>query len=97
MTSPSTITPSRDLSARTALTRWWKAAFLVGGLALGLALPAAVSADPGDVGFAGPSGAGAGAAPSGSKPESKLWYNDGFWWGSLYDVGRVTSTSGSST
>ncbi|MGH3029981.1 MAG: calcium-binding protein [Gaiellaceae bacterium] len=37
-----------------------------------------------DVGFEGPSTVGAGAAPSGSKPESKLWWNDGLWWGSLW-------------
>jgi len=24
------------------------------------------------------------ADPTGEKPESKLWWNDGFWWGSLY-------------
>ena len=25
-------------------------------------------------------------APTGEKPESKLWWNDGFWWGSLYNA-----------
>src|SRR5512133_2179870 len=24
------------------------------------------------------------SAPTGEKPESKLWFNDGIWWGSLY-------------
>jgi hypothetical protein len=24
------------------------------------------------------------SGPTGEKPESKLWWNDGFWWGSLY-------------
>lgn len=24
--------------------------------------------------------------PTGEKPESKLWWNDGFWWGSLFDT-----------
>ena len=28
--------------------------------------------------------AGAGS-PTGEKPESKLWWNDGFWWGSLFN------------
>ena len=62
----------------------WVAAL---GFAIGLlvAVPAAASADPGDVGFVGP--AGPGGAPSGSKPESKLWFNDGFWWATLYDTG----------
>jgi hypothetical protein len=25
------------------------------------------------------------STPTGEKPESKLWWNDGFWWGSLWD------------
>ncbi len=25
------------------------------------------------------------SSPTGEKPESKLWWNDGFWWGSLYN------------
>ena len=25
------------------------------------------------------------SAPTGQKPQSKLWYNDGLWWGSLYN------------
>jgi uncharacterized repeat protein (TIGR02059 family) len=55
-------------------------------VALGLLLagPAIASADPGDIGFEGHNGPG--GAPSGSKPESKLWFNDGRWWASMYDV-----------
>ncbi|MGH3113555.1 MAG: hypothetical protein ACRDOP_08820, partial [Gaiellaceae bacterium] len=53
-------------------------------LAAGAFAPAFAKAAPGDVGFEGPSTVDAGAAPSGSKPESKLWWNDGFWWGSLW-------------
>ncbi|MEN9938000.1 MAG: hypothetical protein RLZZ387_4579 [Chloroflexota bacterium] len=30
------------------------------------------------------SGAKAVSAPTGEKPESKLWWHDGFWWGNLY-------------
>ncbi|MGZ9275854.1 MAG: CBM96 family carbohydrate-binding protein, partial [Candidatus Limnocylindrales bacterium] len=71
----------------TALRHWFRAVLVVLALGFMLALPSATSADPGDVGFQDMSGVGAGAAPSGSKPESKLWHNDGFWWGSLYDVG----------
>ena len=58
-------------------------------LAAGLFLlgPLAARADPGDVGFQGPDGTGAGAAPTGSKPQAKLWFNDGFWWASMWDVG----------
>ncbi len=40
----------------------------------------------GDAGYRGPSFEGARRSPSGSKPESKLWWNDGSWWGSLFDV-----------
>ena len=43
-------------------------------------------AAPGDIGYEGPPSNGSGAAPTGSKPESKLWWNDGFWWASMWDV-----------
>src|SRR5215203_165877 len=39
----------------------------------------------GDLGFAGPSTAGSGGAATGEKPESKLWWNDGRWWASMFD------------
>jgi hypothetical protein len=40
----------------------------------------------GDVGFRGPAyPAGTSGAPTTSKPESKLWWNDGFWWASMFD------------
>jgi hypothetical protein len=26
-----------------------------------------------------------GGSPTGSKPESKLWFNDGFWWSTMFD------------
>jgi PKD repeat protein len=47
------------------------------------------SADTGDVGYEDFSYSGA-SAPTESKPESKLWFNDGIWWASLYD--KATST-----
>jgi trimeric autotransporter adhesin len=58
-------------------------------VALGVAafsFPAAAKAAPGDIGYEGPSSTGAGTAPTGSKPESKLWWNDGFWWASMWDT-----------
>lgn len=67
--------------SRRALTRIVAILF---GLGLLLAVPAVASADPGDIGFQGH--AGPGGAPSGSKPESKLWFNDGQWWASMYDA-----------
>jgi PKD repeat protein len=46
---------------------------------------------PNDIGFqdhpyTGPGLPGAGTTPSASKPESKLWFNDGSWWGSLWST-----------
>jgi hypothetical protein len=56
-------------------------------LALGVLLvPGSASAAPGDVGAQGPSYAGT-ASPTGTKRnESVLWYNDGSWWGNLWDT-----------
>ena len=43
-------------------------------------------AQSGDVGYLGFSHGTSGvSAPTGEKPESKLWWNDGYWWGSLYN------------
>jgi len=78
-----------DDSGRSTARTFRRIATLGFALAVLLALPAAVSADPGDLGFEGPNGAGAGAAPTGSKPQAKLWFNDGSWWASMWD----TSTS----
>jgi hypothetical protein len=42
------------------------------------------TAAPGDVGYRDfQFGASCNSTPTGEKPESKLWWNDGFWWGSL--------------
>jgi trimeric autotransporter adhesin len=46
--------------------------------------PPSAAADPGDIGYEGPSTSGAQAALTGEKPESKLWWNDGFWWASMW-------------
>ncbi len=39
----------------------------------------------GDVGYKDFSYGGA-SAPTGQKPQSKLWYNDGLWWGVLFNT-----------
>jgi PKD repeat protein len=44
----------------------------------------AAQAAPGDIGFEGPSMVGSGGGATGDKPESKLWWNDGFWWASMW-------------
>ena len=38
-----------------------------------------------DVGHEDGSYAGAGAEPTGSKPQSKLWFNDGLWWADMFE------------
>lgn len=47
-------------------------------------------AAPGDIGIPGPSYAGTGGPPTGEKPESKLWWNDGRWWASMYSASDGT-------
>jgi len=51
-----------------------------------IAAPRAAAADPGDIGWEGPSFQGSSGSPTGSKPESKLWYNDGSWWAEMWDT-----------
>jgi PKD repeat protein len=53
-------------------------------VAVGLA-PAPASAATGDVGVQGASYSGV-TAPTGEKPESKLWFNDGRWWATMFDT-----------
>ena len=63
----------------------WVSLVVVGAVAFWLSNATAAKAAPGDIGFEGPSTAGAGAGgPTSEKPESKLWWNDGFWWGSMW-------------
>jgi PKD repeat protein len=38
----------------------------------------------GDVGYEGPSTAALSGSATGEKPESKLWWNDGIWWASMW-------------
>lgn len=58
---------------------------LVVSAAAGLVLSPAAQAAVGDVGTPGPSfsATAAGGSPTGEKPESKLWFHAGSWWGSL--------------
>jgi hypothetical protein len=56
-------------------------------LALGVLLvPGPASAAPGDMGTEGPSHAGTGTPTGSKRNESVLWYNDGSWWGNLWDT-----------
>src|SRR5215210_4966938 len=48
------------------------------------ALPVATASA--DIGIQNFSFSPLGGSPSGEKPESKLWYHDGFWWGALFNA-----------
>ncbi|HEX2105332.1 MAG TPA: PKD domain-containing protein [Solirubrobacteraceae bacterium] len=47
--------------------------------------PGVASAAPGDIGVEDFNYAPIGGSPTGPKPESKLWFNDGIWWASMFD------------
>lgn len=56
----------------------------------GLVVPVAATAATGDVGVEGPSHSGTGT-PTGTKRQTNsLWFNDGSWWGNLWDSGSST-------
>jgi hypothetical protein len=48
--------------------------------------PVTPAAAVADVGYEGPSFSSATGSPSGSKAQSKLWFNDGRWWASMFDT-----------
>jgi hypothetical protein len=48
------------------------------------AVSAAAQAATGDIGFRDQSFTPLGGSPTGTKPESKLWFNAGSWWASMY-------------
>ncbi|WP_251046599.1 Ig-like domain-containing protein [Arthrobacter sp. ISL-85] len=55
-------------------------------LGSGLVVPITASAATGDVGVEGPSHSGTGT-PTGTKRQTNsLWFNDGIWWGNLWDA-----------
>jgi hypothetical protein len=62
---------------------------IIGGLLLALCAPGVGPASVAlaakeDYGFSGPRHQGVGL-PTSDKPQSKLWFNDGLWWASLYN------------
>jgi len=47
--------------------------------------PEVVAPQQSQVGYVGPTyGSGANSTPTGEKPENKLWWNDGRWWGAMF-------------
>ena len=61
-------------------------AALLLALAAGLVGPVAASAAEGDVGVEGPSHSGTGTPTGNKRATSNLWFNDGLWWGNLWDT-----------
>ncbi|MCC6166268.1 MAG: IPT/TIG domain-containing protein [Caldilineaceae bacterium] len=82
----------QPLSIDCSVDRVWRwvlpCALLIVGVCLSLAGGVARASTPVDYGYrtfsyANGSSSGCNSTPTGEKPESKLWYNDGLWWGSL--------------
>ena len=69
-----------NLRARALLTA------LLLGLGCVLVAPVSASAAVGDVGVEGPSHSGTGTPTGTKRVTSALWFNDGFWWGNLWDT-----------
>ena len=51
-----------------------------------LVVPGVASAAAGDVGSEGPSHTGTGTPTGTKRATNALWFNDGFWWGNLWDT-----------
>ena len=73
-----------SVSATSGLRTRSGTMFLVGLIMIVGLLGLPKSASAVDVGTLGPSTSGA-SAPTGQKPESKLWWHEGHWWGVLFD------------
>jgi PKD repeat protein len=73
---------------KSALLRPCLIALVILGLVeLGLVVPA--GAATADVGYFGPTYSG--LEPTGSKPESKLWFHDGAWWSIMRDAAKTAN------
>ena len=93
---PSVPTPFRGWIQRHASEveaselRWWQGArvllCVLATLGAMILFTAPSWAATGDIGVPGPSYASTGGPPTGEKPESKLWWNDGRWWASMYSA-----------
>src|SRR4051794_13240465 len=63
---------------------------VLGGLTVvPLSAPTATAAD-GDVGILDQSFTGVTNPPTSDKPQSKLWFNDGLWWATMFDPASLT-------
>jgi hypothetical protein len=82
---------SESSRASTLTSTWWSRYLRLLSLAVALVVSVGLSPLPqasaatGDVGIQGASYSGV-TAPTGEKPESKLWFNDGRWWSVMFDT-----------
>ena len=65
-------------------------ALVMVSLTIGLVSSPVVLAAPGDIGHESFSYAGSSGGATASKPESKLWFTDGIWWGSLWHAASAS-------
>jgi hypothetical protein len=74
--------------AMSCWTRYWTITVIVGLVVMNSLFVAStpIARAAGDVGYMGPAFADQMGSPSTSKPQSKLWWNDGFWWASMWDI-----------
>src|SRR4051794_30836811 len=54
-----------------------------------LSAPAATAAT-GDIGIVDRAFTGVTNPPTSDKPQSKLWFNDGLWWATMFDTASLT-------
>lgn len=79
---------SRRRSLGRRISRRWRAPAAAALIAASLVMvPAAATGAVGDVGSEGPSHSGTGTPTGTKRAESVLWFNDGYWWGNLWDTG----------
>ena len=81
--------PRDGRSASPVYVAW----ITVVALLLLLGSPYAAVAQPVEVGFEGPSypaGVGRNSEVTSEKPESKLWWNDGAWWASIWHTASAS-------
>jgi PKD repeat protein len=74
------------IGGRGSATRRLQATFLAVLALVLFGFTAQAGAAPGDIGYEGPSFSGGGSGITASKPESKVWWNDGSWWASMWDT-----------
>src|SRR5919198_948517 len=78
--------PTMERRSRERINAWLIAMM---GLLLIWSIPVSGAAEPIDAGYRDmsyPAGTGGNSRPTGEKPESKLWVNDGVWWGILWST-----------